>query len=137
MGDSPKTRGRTRTELRSGFTHNLLCKLDADEMAERRHELLERLDEIDRLEEELRLHNKRAKNIIAGVRSDVLHLRTVLGSGEERRPVECREVARWEQGIIVTFRNDLDQIVPELGHRAITPDDRQTDLIGDEEEDDG
>jgi hypothetical protein len=136
MARSPKTNGRTgpKPKLRTGFHHNLPVKLTEDQLVARRQELLERLNEVDKLEDELKAHNKRTKDIIAGVRADVRRLRNVLEDGSELQQVECREVANWDQGIIETFRCDTDELVTELGHREITPEERQNDIEDDGEE---
>uniref|UniRef100_A0A6M3XR94 Uncharacterized protein n=1 Tax=viral metagenome TaxID=1070528 RepID=A0A6M3XR94_9ZZZZ len=127
---SPKagSKAKESIELRKGFFHSLPVTLTADELVERRQQLLAKMDEIDDLKAGLAAFQKDVKDEVSGLEKELRVLRNVLKSGKEVRKVECYERVDWERGLIETFRVDFDELVLELGHRKIKPEERQTDL---------
>lgn len=104
----------------------LRCHLDADERRERTQTLLDGYDRRDALEDELRTAKANIKAKQEELRETLGKLRGVLRIGEEVREVACSTFPVWDEGKMVTQREDTGEIIDS---RLLTDEERQGKLF--------
>lgn len=114
------------TRVLSRVQERLLCKLQRHEVEEKRIEVMRHLDEIDRLEDELKSTTQAMKSRITKVESNLGHTRRIAESGVEEREVEVVLELGFDN-LVRYVRQDTFEVIKT---RPASPSEQQEKLFG-------
>ena len=111
--------------MESTIVEELPCKLTASEKLLKSDQMAKAHKEIVKLEAEKKLSGQQLKSSIDARKGELALLAREIETGEELRPVECKERPRYQDLMVDTIRLDTGEVVSS---RGMEPAERQKAL---------